>query len=63
LVTTEKDWVRLEPLLTGSGNREALDAWTEISRGAALWVLRVRMELLDGADEAVNARLAGLCVR
>jgi tetraacyldisaccharide 4'-kinase len=46
VLTTEKDWVRLEPL----ARQAPLDV--------PVWVLRVQMELLDG-QAAFTARLAG----
>lgn len=50
IVTTQKDWVRLEPLV------RAAPSLTQ------LLVLGVRMRLLTG-DDALTARLAGLYVR
>ena len=51
IVTTEKDWVRLEPA---------------VRRGPAapvpLWVLGIRMQLLSGEDD-LDARLAGVGAR
>ena len=51
LLTTEKDWVRLKPMLgaEGSGLR-------------TLWVLTVRLNILDGESE-LDDRLARVCAR
>ena len=45
IVTTEKDWVRLEPLVTASGPARA-----------PLWVLQVRMKVMSG-EAALDAGL------
>jgi len=50
IVTTEKDWVRLEPIRRGQG-MDATDP--------SVWVLAVRMTLLSGEEE-FDARLARL---
>jgi len=46
LVTTEKDWVRLRPMLAAHGS------WA-----GPLWVLKVRMRILDG-EASLDDRLA-----
>lgn len=51
LVTTEKDWIRLKPLVLAHGDC-----------GVAVWVLGVRLQMLSG-EEALDARLARLYVR
>ncbi len=51
IVTTEKDWVRLQPL---TQHREAVRS--------PLWVLQVQMKVLSGED-VLDARLARLCAR
>jgi len=53
IVTTEKDWVRLEPLLRRLGGEAAQ---------VPVWVLSVRLTLLSG-EEDLDARLAGLDIR
>ena len=50
IVTTEKDWVRLEPVVDHA-------AWP-----APLWVLGIEMRIGQGERE-LDARLAGVCVR
>ncbi len=51
IVTTEKDWIRLEPVV-----RQGPPA------PVSLWVLGIRMQLLSGEDD-LDARLAGLHAR
>ena len=48
VVTTEKDWVRLRPVMGAT-------AWA-----APLWILGIEMAMLTGERE-LDARLAGLC--
>ena len=52
LVTTEKDWMRLRPLL----------AAVDRSSAVPLWVVRIRMKIVKG-EEALDDRLARLYVR
>jgi tetraacyldisaccharide 4'-kinase len=52
LVTTEKDWVRLHRVVAACERQPELP----------LWVLGIRMRVLNG-EEALDARLAGLCAR
>jgi tetraacyldisaccharide-1-P 4'-kinase len=62
VVTTEKDWIRLQRWTARPGvdNRRAgVDAGR---RTVPLWILGVRMQLLSG-EEALDARLAGLYAR
>ncbi len=51
ILTTEKDWVRLAPVAAACGPAPA-----------PVWVLGIAMQLLSG-EEALDARLAGLCAR
>jgi tetraacyldisaccharide 4'-kinase len=51
ILTTEKDWVRLEPVARASS-----------AAGVPLWVLGVRMQILSGEQE-LDDRLAGLSRR
>ncbi|MBI3020480.1 MAG: tetraacyldisaccharide 4'-kinase [Candidatus Omnitrophica bacterium] len=51
VVTTEKDWVRLQPLIVDHEPQRI-----------PLWVLQVRMKVLNGED-ALDHRLAGLWAR
>lgn len=51
VVTTEKDWVRLQPWTANRGS------WT-----MPLWVLRVQMKILQGEEE-LDARLARVYAR
>ena len=51
LITTEKDWVRLQPVTAAQG-----------AAPAPVWVLGVVMQLLSGEDD-LDARLAGVGVR
>lgn len=51
LVTTEKDWVRLRPLIAAHGS------WA-----GPLWVLKVRMQILEG-EASLDDRLARVCGR
>jgi tetraacyldisaccharide 4'-kinase len=51
LITTEKDWIRLRPLITAHGS------WP-----GPLWVLKVRMHVLEG-EALLDDRLAGVCRR
>ena len=52
VVTTEKDWMRLRPIMTHLSPAVHL----------ATWVLPVRFHLLSGEDH-VHARLAAVCAR
>ena len=51
IVTTEKDWVRLQPVTAAQG-----------AAPVPVWILGVTMQLLSG-EEALDARLAGLYAR
>jgi len=51
LITTEKDWVRLRPIVAAHGS------WSR-----PLWVLNVRMHILEG-EASLDDRLAGVCRR
>jgi tetraacyldisaccharide 4'-kinase len=51
VLTTEKDWVRLEAVARGGS-----------VAAAPLWVLGVRMQLLSGEND-LDARLALVCAR
>ncbi len=53
LVTTEKDWIRLQPYLEGMKG-------TSVS--VPVWVLRIQMRFLSG-EEHIDARLAAVCAR